>query len=60
MRHAYGGSRNGATKESDLALHRDRTELLAVIKLQAPVTNPAKAVRLFQNFLEYGCQVCWR
>jgi hypothetical protein len=41
-------------------VRRDRTELIAVIKLQAPVADPAKAVCPFQDRLEYGCEVARR
>src|SRR4029077_19785041 len=38
-------------------VHRDRAELLAVIKLKAPVADPEKPVSIFQDRLEYRRKV---
>src|SRR6516162_7083998 len=40
--------------------HRDGTELLAVIKQQGAMRDRAKAVRLFQDRLEYRREIAGR
>ena len=41
-------------------MHRDCAELLAVIKLQAPLADPAKTVCLLQDRVEYRHEIAGR
>ncbi len=41
-------------------VHRDRAEPPAVVKLQAPVGDPAQPVRLLQDRVEHRREVAWR
>jgi len=41
-------------------VHRDGAELLAVIKLQAPLADPAKTMRFFQDRIEYRREIAGR
>src|SRR6516164_1109987 len=41
-------------------MHRDCAELLAVIKLQAPLADPAKTVCLLQDRAEYPREIAGR